>query len=79
MSMIWTRLFFMADGLLTVPVWAKGFRRVRDFGFLHGNTKKLLALVQLVLRVIVTEIQQRPRPIFKCQCCKKAMIVLGFR
>ncbi len=65
--------------LIIQHVLPKGFRRVRDFGFLHGNAKKLLALVQLVLRVIITEIQQRPRPIFKCPCCKKAMIVLGFR
>ncbi|MEJ2622769.1 MAG: transposase, partial [Candidatus Thiodiazotropha sp.] len=29
-------------------VFPKGFRRVRDFGFLHGNAKKLLRLVQMI-------------------------------
>lgn len=65
--------------LIIQHVLPKGFRRVRDYGFLHGNAKKLLALVQLVLRVIITGAQQRPRPVFKCPCCKTAMIILGFR
>jgi hypothetical protein len=28
----------------------KGFRRARDYGFLHGNAKKLLTLIQTVLK-----------------------------
>jgi hypothetical protein len=32
-------------------VLPKRFRRVRDFGLLHGNAKHLILLVQLVLRV----------------------------
>lgn len=52
---------------------------LKDFGFLHGNAKKLLALVQLALHVIITGAQQRPRPVFKCPSCKTAMIILGFR
>ena len=32
-------------------VLSKGFRRIRDFGFLHGNPKNLLQLIQLVLHV----------------------------
>ena len=31
--------------LIMQHVLPKGFRRVRDFGFLHGNAKKLLYLV----------------------------------
>jgi len=54
-------------------------RKVRDYGFLHGNAKKLLSLVQLILHVTITGTQQRPRPVFKCPCCKTAMIILGFR
>lgn len=65
--------------LIIQHVLPKGFRRVRDFGFLHGNAKKLLTLVQLLLRVIITGVHQRPRPVFKCPCCKTAMIILGFR
>jgi hypothetical protein len=65
--------------LVLQHVLPKGFRRVRDYGFLHGNAKKLLSLVQLILHVVIEVIKQRPRPVFKCPCCKSAMVILGFR
>jgi len=65
--------------LLLAHVLPKGFRRVRDYGFLHGNAKKLLFLVQLILHVATTEARHRPRPVFKCPCCKADMVILGFR
>jgi len=37
--------------LILHHVLPRGFRRVRDYGFLHGNAKKLLGLVQLILHV----------------------------
>jgi len=69
------------DFLLLVMqhVLPKGFRRVRDYGFLHSNAKRLLSLVQLVLRVIIDEIIQRPRPAFKCPRCHSPMVIVGFR
>src|SRR5450756_984077 len=39
--------------LVLQHVLPKGFRRVRDYGFLHGNAKKLLSLVQMVLQVLI--------------------------
>jgi hypothetical protein len=36
---------------LLLHVLPKRFRRVRDFGLLHGNVKRLILLVQLVLNV----------------------------
>lgn len=60
-------------------VLPKGFRRVRDYGFLHSNAKKLLFIVQLILYVKIKEIEKRPRPVFKCPRCKSPMVVLGFR
>ncbi len=60
-------------------VLPKGFRRVRDYGFLHGNAKKLLLLVQLVLRVMIEPSPARPRPVFKCPRCKAPMIIMEFR
>jgi len=60
-------------------VLPKGFRRVRDFGFLHSNAKKLLSLVQLILQVSIKIVKQRPRPVFKCPCCKAVMVIVGFR
>jgi hypothetical protein len=65
--------------LILQHVLPKGFRRVRDYGFLHGNAKKMLFLGQLSLPVAIQEIKQRPRPVFKCPCCKSPMIILGFR
>ena len=65
--------------LLIQHVLPKGFRRARDYGFLHSNAKKLLFLVQLILYVKIKEIEQRPRPVFKCPCCKSPMIIFGFR
>ena len=43
----------------TLPV---GFRRVRDYGFLHGNSRVLLTLIQLLLRATParTELPERP-------------------
>ncbi|MBW1857389.1 MAG: IS91 family transposase [Deltaproteobacteria bacterium] len=65
--------------LIMQHVLPKGFRRVRDYGFLHGNAKKLLSLVQLILHVMIKGIGLRPRPVFKCPCCKSPMVILGFR
>lgn len=65
--------------LIMKHVLPQGFRRVRDYGFLHGNAKKMLHLVQLILYVIIKEIEQRLRPVFKCPCCKSPMTIGGFR
>jgi hypothetical protein len=46
--------------LVLQHVLPKGFRRIRDYGFLHGNAKKTLKLVQLVLRVVIEIISPRP-------------------
>ena len=63
---------------LLLHVLPLGFRRVRDYGFLHGNAKKTLTLVQLVLRVIIVRLEPRPRPAFKCPCCQAAMVIVEF-
>ena len=65
--------------LIMQHVLPKGFRRVRDYGFLHGNAKKLLVLVQLILHIMIKGIGLRPRPVFKCPWCKSPMVILGFR
>ncbi len=65
--------------LILQHVLPRGFRRVRDYGFLHGNAKRLRLLVQQVLRVIIEQIRQRPRPAFKCSYCQSSMVVMGFR
>ena len=65
--------------LVLQHVLPKGFRRVRDYGFLHSNAKKLLFLVQLILHVRVIKTGPRPKPAFKCPCCKSDMLVIFFR
>jgi hypothetical protein len=65
--------------LIIQHVLPKGFRRVRDYGFLHGNAKKMLFLVQLILHVIIKGLELRPRPAFKCPRCKSPMVIIGFR
>jgi len=65
--------------LIMQHVLPKGFRRARDYGFLHSNAKKLLHLIQLILHVVIKGIEQRLRPVFKCPCCKSPMVILGFR
>ena len=65
--------------LIAQHVLPKGFRRVRDYGFLHTNAKKLLSLVQLVLHVVIEAVKRRPRPVFRCSCCKSPMVIVGFR
>jgi hypothetical protein len=65
--------------LVLQHVLPKGFRRVRDYGFLHGNAKKLLALVQLVLQVLIEACTLRSRPVFKCPKCQASMHILAFR
>lgn len=65
--------------LLLQHVLPKGFRRIRDFGFLHGNAKMWRTLVQLILHVKIGFPKPRPRPTFKCSCCRASMLVVMFR
>jgi len=65
--------------LVLQHVLPKGFRRVIDYGFLHGNAKKLLSLVQMVLRVLIEASTQRLRPVFKCPRCNAPMRIIAFR
>jgi hypothetical protein len=65
--------------LLLQHVLPRGFRRVRDFGFLHGNAKKWRGLLQLIMHVIISFPKPRPRPTFKCSRCGASMLVVGFR
>ena len=57
-------------------VLPKGFRRARDYGFLHGNAKKLLSLIQYVLSVVLPQPEEKTRPCYLCQCCGKAMSII---
>lgn len=56
----------------------KGFRRARDYGFLHGNAKRLLQRVQWALQVIIPDFTPEPRPQFTCTQCQCVMSIMSF-
>jgi hypothetical protein len=68
---------FMA--LLLQHVLPKGLRRSRDYGFLHGNAKRILKIVQWVLRVPLPEILAAKKAQFCCPRCKGRMLVIRMR
>jgi len=63
--------------LVLQHVLPRGFRRVRDSGFLHGNAKRTLILVQYLLRVHVTHRPDRPRPVICCPRCQAPMRIVS--
>jgi hypothetical protein len=67
--------------LVLQHVLPKGFRRTRNFGFLHANSKKLLALLQELLKLnpVKTLIALATRPQFKCPCCGGTMKIMKTR
>lgn len=58
-------------------VLPKGFRRARNFGFLHPNSKRLIALLQLVFNFDPNRVLawMRTRPQWLCSCCGAKMKV----
>ena len=70
-----TRTLPAADFLWLIlqHVLPRGFRRVRDYGFLHGNAKPLLRLVQWILQVQITFQKQPKRPKPACPDCGNPM------
>jgi len=57
-------------------VLPKGFRRCRDYGFLHGNTKKTLKLLQLILQVKLEDEIENKRAEYKCPKCGSRMRIM---
>ena len=56
-----------------------GFRRSRDYGFLHGNAKPLLRIVQWVFRVVRPPPPLRQKASLCCPACKGSMLFAGIR
>ena len=50
-------------------VLPKGFRRARDYGFLHGNARRTLQRIQLMLKVILTPPAPRHKAAMCCPDC----------
>jgi Putative transposase/Transposase zinc-binding domain/TrwC relaxase len=67
--------------LLLHHVLPKGFRRARHFGFLHPNSKRLIQLLQWLLKQVPSHAVAaiRLRPALLCPCCGGTMIIVRTR
>ena len=66
--------------LVLQHVLPKGFRRARNFGFLHPNCKRLIALLQVLLKFVPTlPTALKERPPIPCPCCGAVMKIVRTR
>jgi len=67
--------------LILQHVLPKGFRRARNFGFLHPNSKRLIQLLQVVLKLDPARALTwvRKRPALTCRECGAQMEILKTR
>lgn len=67
--------------LVLQHVLPRGFRRARDYGFLHPNSKKLIKILQWVFRLnpnhMIAKIKARKQML--CSCCGGNMIIVRTR
>ena len=61
---------------ILLHILPKGFRRARNFGFLHPNSR-LVKLVQLIKQVVVPP--PKTRPVVSCTCCGNPMRIVRTR
>lgn len=62
-------------------VLPKGFRRARDFGFFHPNSKQLIQVLQLQFKLDPNRAMawMRQRPQMRCSCCGGIMKIIQTR
>lgn len=65
--------------MLMRHVLPRRFRRVRNFGYLHPNAKRLIALLQLIHQMTIGPPKKRERPALRCPCCGKPMRIVATR
>ena len=67
--------------LVLQHVLPKGFRRARNFGFLHPNCKRLIALLHLLLKFAPASALAwiKARPPILCPCCGAVMMIVKTR
>jgi len=67
--------------LVLQHVLPRGFRRARNYGFLHPNSKMLIKLIHLLLKFDPTKwlpkLKQRPQ--LRCECCGGLMMIVATR
>jgi hypothetical protein len=59
----------------------KGFRRARNYGFLHSNCKRVIALLQVLLKFVPAQIATgfKQRAPILCACCGAVMTIIKTR
>jgi len=65
--------------LVLQHVLPRGFRRARNHGFLHPNSKRLIVLLRLLVFRPPEPVPATQRPAFVCRCCGAPMIILQRR
>lgn len=60
-------------------VLPKGFRRARNYGFLHGNAEKTLKRLQLLLKIVLPPILPKTKKMVCCSNCAGEMELYLFR
>ncbi len=64
--------------LIFAHILPRGFRRARDYGFLHHNSKKLIQILQLVFKIAsgawIAKIKKRVQML--CACCGGKMDIV---
>jgi hypothetical protein len=65
--------------LVLQHVLPTGFRRARNYGFLHPNSKVLINILQCLSKLnpkqVLAKISLRKRPQLTCECCRGEMDV----
>jgi len=59
-------------------VLPKGFRRTRNYGFLHGNAKAKLRAILLLFGLHLSIFKEPDRTPFKCPKCSLPMTIISF-
>jgi hypothetical protein len=59
-------------------VLPKGYRRIRDYGYLHGNAKKTLLKIQRAFNVSITRLPEIVTPPYHCQSCGGELRIVTF-
>jgi Putative transposase/Transposase zinc-binding domain len=67
--------------LVLQHVLPKGLRRARNFGFLHPNCKRLIALLHVLLKFVPaqTMLWLKKRAPIPCPCCGAAIVIVKTR
>jgi len=67
--------------LVLQHVLRRGFRRARNFGFLHPNSKRVIALLHLLVFKLPAAAPEAPspRPPWLCSCGGAPMVIVRRR